>query len=74
MKKSMLVVLTLLASNCFAEVSSLAKNSPMLNAMGNAFKSVPAATVQHQGQATAMTYTGNDISRKPTLVLHTATA
>jgi hypothetical protein len=73
MKKTMLLVLSLLASHCFAETSSFAKNSPMLHEMGNAFKS-NTVTVQHNGQATAMTYTGNDISRKPTLVLHTAAA
>lgn len=73
MKKTMLVVLSLFVSHCFAESSSLTKNSPMLNAMGNAFKS-NTVTVQHNGQATAMTYTGNDVSRKPTLVLHTASA
>ena len=73
MKKTMFLVLSLLASHAFAETSSFTKNSPMLNEMGNAFKS-NTVTVQHNGQATAMTYTGNDVSRKPTLVLHTAAA
>lgn len=72
MKKTLFVVLSLLAGYSFADTSSLTRNSTMLNALGNAFKS-QSTTVNHNGQATAMTYTGNDISRKPTLVLHTTT-
>lgn len=74
MKKILFVVLSLLTSFSFAETSAFTKGSPVLNAMGNAFRSTNTATVGHHGEATAMTYTGNDISRKPTLVLHTTTA
>ncbi len=74
MKKTMLLVLAVLAGQCFAAPVSFVKNSPALSEMSNAFKASPTENVPHQGQATAMTYTGNDISRRPTLVLHTATA
>lgn len=74
MKKTMLLVLAVLAGNCFAGSLSFSKDSPALNEMAQAFKSTPVDNLPHQGQATAMTYTGNDISRRPTLVLHTAAA
>ncbi len=72
MKKLMLLIAALVVSTCsFADVG-LTKNSPQLNALGSAWKS-------HQHQVLnqhdlTMGYGGADVSRRPTLAMHTTIA
>lgn len=75
MKPFILLVAAFIAStNCLANSSSITKRSPFLNALGSAWSSQQGINLQTNEHGTSIVYGGTDISRKPTLVLHTATA
>jgi len=69
MKKLTLLIAALVVSTCSFANEGLSKNSPQLNALGSAWKSHPAQVLnQHD---LTMGYGGADISRRPTLAMHT---
>lgn len=79
MKQLFTLISIVLVSTCsFAGVSptGLGKNSPQLNALGSAWKMQTQSAI-HPAQTTndlMMVYGGADVSRRPTLVPHLATA
>lgn len=76
MKQVTLFIGTILMSAlCFANPqTSLSKNSPQLNALGSAWKTAQSTHAIEGTNDITMVYGGADISRKPTLVFHSATA
>lgn len=74
MRKVILLVGTLLMSSfCFAQVQSQSANG-QLQELGNAWKSYRSIQPGSDKNDITMGYGGQDISRRPTIVPHTATA
>lgn len=74
MKKLALIFAVLMVSTCSfaADQLGLSKNSPQLNALGSAWKAQKSQPLnQHD---ITMGYGGEDISRRPTLAMHTTIA
>lgn len=76
MKRLILLAATVLVSTCgFAnEPATLSKNSPQLKALGSAWKATQGISLKDNKNDITIVYGGEDISRRYTIVSHTATA
>jgi hypothetical protein len=71
----LLVTAFLISAASFADVSSgLSKGSSQLKALGSAWKSYSSIQPKPNSNDITIVYGGADVSRRPTLVPHTATA
>ncbi|MFZ2315102.1 MAG: hypothetical protein WAW86_05535 [Gammaproteobacteria bacterium] len=71
MKTTLMLIGALLISSA-SIASDLTKNSASMQALRSAWKAQP--TMHTSANDITMVYGGEDISRKPTLAFHTATA
>lgn len=76
MKQSLFVIVgaVLLSSSSFANVAPSIDQNSSLQALSSAWKSQNSTAVASTKGSIDMVYGGEDISRRPTLAIHTAIA